>query len=223
MHRSVRASAIDACTSSSSAKDSSSNHKRVHRIYRAAGLQVRRRHRKRLTRAERIPLPVPGQRLARWSMDFTVDTLADGRGFRTLNIVDDFTRERVAIEVDRSLPGLRFARVFNRLYATNRDLTLLGTFGTHLRNDLRREFGSRVLESAVSAERRRADSCISQRQLTFHSSATFTCSCRNVDQACRISRLYHAERSSPLRKCSIVCRVARRMKFTASDARCGIW
>ncbi len=94
------------------------NHKRVHRIYRAAGLQVRRRHRKRLTRAERIPLPVPDQRLARRSMDFTVDTLADGRGFRTLNIVDDFTRECVAIEVDRSLPGLRVARVLDRLHAT---------------------------------------------------------------------------------------------------------
>ena len=83
------------------------NHKRVHRIYRTAGLQVRRRRRKRLTRAERVPLPTASQRLERWSMDFTVDTLADGRGFRTLNIVDDFTRECVAIEVDRSLPGLR--------------------------------------------------------------------------------------------------------------------
>jgi len=94
------------------------NHKRVHRIYRAAGLQVRRRRRKRLTRAERVPLPVPSQRLERWSMDFTVDTLADGRGFRTLNIVDDFSRECVAIEVDRSLPGLRVARVLDRLQAT---------------------------------------------------------------------------------------------------------
>jgi putative transposase len=94
------------------------NHKRVHRIYRAAGLQVRRRRRKRLTRTERIPLPVPSRRLERWSMDFTIDTLADGRGFRTLNIVDDFTRECVAIEVDRSLPGLRVARVLDRLQAT---------------------------------------------------------------------------------------------------------
>ena len=92
------------------------NHKRVHRIYRAAGLQVRRRRRKRLTRAERVPLPTPSQRRERWSMDFTVDTLADGRGFRTLNIVDDFTRECVAIEVDRSLPGLRVARVLDRLH-----------------------------------------------------------------------------------------------------------
>lgn len=54
----------------------------------------------------------------RWSMDFTVDTLADGRGFRTLNIVDDYTRECMAIEVDRSLPGLRVTRVLDRLAAT---------------------------------------------------------------------------------------------------------
>jgi putative transposase len=93
------------------------NHKRVHRIYRAAGLQVRRRRRKRLTRAERMPLSAPAQPRERWSMDFTTDTLADGRGFRTLNIVDDFTRECVAIEVDRSLPGLRVARVLDRLHA----------------------------------------------------------------------------------------------------------
>jgi putative transposase len=51
-------------------------------------------------------------------MDFMVDTLADGRGFRTLNIVDDFTRECVAIEVDRSLPGARVVRVLDRLAAT---------------------------------------------------------------------------------------------------------
>ena len=73
-------------------------------VYREAGLQVRRRRRKRITRAERGPLPHPSGRGERWSMDFMVDTLADGRGFRTLNIVDDYTRECVAIEVDRSLP-----------------------------------------------------------------------------------------------------------------------
>jgi putative transposase len=94
------------------------NHKRVHRIYQAAGLQVRRRRRKRLTRAERVPLSAPLQARERWSMDFTTDTLADGRNFRTLNIVDDYTRECVAIEVDRSLPGLRVTRVLDRLRVT---------------------------------------------------------------------------------------------------------
>jgi putative transposase len=81
------------------------NHKRVHRVYREAGLQVRRRRRKRLTRADRVPLPAPNGRGERWSMDLMADTLADGRAFRTLNIVDDFSRECVAIEVERSLPG----------------------------------------------------------------------------------------------------------------------
>src|SRR4029078_12657964 len=87
----------------------------VHRIYRAAGLQVRRRRRKHLTRAERVPLPAPSGPRERWSMDFTLDTLADGRAFRTLNIVDDYTRECVAIEVDRSLPGVRVTWVLDRL------------------------------------------------------------------------------------------------------------
>jgi putative transposase len=94
------------------------NHKRVYGVYRSAGLQVRRRRRKRLTRGQRVPLPVPSRRGERWSMDFMADTLADGRGFRTLNIVDDFTRECVAIEVDRSLPGLRVVRVLDRLAET---------------------------------------------------------------------------------------------------------
>jgi putative transposase len=93
------------------------NHKRVYRLYRQAGLQVRRRRRKRLTRGERVPLPTPSRRGERWSMDFTLDTLADGRAFRTLNIVDDYTRECLAIEVDRSLPGLRVTRVLERLRA----------------------------------------------------------------------------------------------------------
>lgn len=94
------------------------NHKRVYSVYQAAKLQVRRRRRKRLTRGERVPLPLPSRRTERWSMDFMVDTLADGRGFRTLNIVDDFTRECIAIEVDRSLPGLRVVRVLDRLAET---------------------------------------------------------------------------------------------------------
>ena len=86
------------------------NHKRVYRVYRTAGVQVRRRRRKRLTRADRVPLPTASQRLERWSIDFMHDTLADGRTFRVLNIVDDYTRECLAIEVDRSLPGARVVR-----------------------------------------------------------------------------------------------------------------
>ena len=94
------------------------NHKRVRRVYCEAGLQVRRRRRKRLTRGERLPVARPQAPRERWSMDFMADTLADGRGYRTLNIVDDFSHECVAIEVDRSLPGARVVRVLDWLAAT---------------------------------------------------------------------------------------------------------
>lgn len=113
------AMAIADCTPLIAREGVLANHKRVHRIYREAGLQVRRRRRKRLSRGDRVPLPLPSGPRQRWSMDFMADTLADGRGFRLLNIVDDFTRECVAIEVDRSLPGARVVRVLERLAATS--------------------------------------------------------------------------------------------------------
>jgi len=71
------------------------NHKKVYRIYRAAGLAVRRRRRKKLAAGARIVLTAPTQPNQRWSMDFMGDTLASGRPFRILNIVDDFSREGV--------------------------------------------------------------------------------------------------------------------------------
>lgn len=91
------------------------NHKRLYRIYREESLAVRRRRRKRIAAGARRPLVVPSRINERWSMDFVADTLADGRGFRTLNIVDDFSRECPVIEVDTSLPGLRVVRVLERV------------------------------------------------------------------------------------------------------------
>ncbi len=78
------------------------NRKRVYRIYREEQLAVRRKRRKRVAAAPREALAVPSGPNQRWSMDFMADTLADGRTFRTLNVVDDGTRECVAIEVGRS-------------------------------------------------------------------------------------------------------------------------
>ncbi len=99
------------------------NHKAVHRIYVEEGLQVRKRKRKRVSRAERQPMLVPEAPNQRWSMDFEHDLLAPrgNRGsqrFRTLNIVDDFSREGPTIEVDTSLPGVRVVRVLERLAET---------------------------------------------------------------------------------------------------------
>ncbi len=91
------------------------NKKRVYRLYREAGLAVRRRKRKRIGPVERRPLPKPTAPNLSWSMDFIADGLADGRRFRCLAIVDDFSRECLAIEVDTSLPGTRVAAVLDRL------------------------------------------------------------------------------------------------------------
>ncbi|MCP8713044.1 transposase [Streptomyces sp. AC04842] len=91
------------------------NHKRVWRLYSQAGLSVRKRRRKRIAPAERVVRPVATAPNQSWSMDFVFDGLAYGRRFRCLNIVDDYTRECLAIEVDTSLPGLRVAQLLQRL------------------------------------------------------------------------------------------------------------
>jgi putative transposase len=93
------------------------NHKRLYRLYRQEGLAVRRRLRKRLAKTARCPIPLPSQVNERWSMDFMADTLADGRPFRTFNVVDDFSRECLVIEVDSSLPSARVARTLDRVIA----------------------------------------------------------------------------------------------------------
>jgi putative transposase len=90
------------------------NRKLVQRLYGELGLAVRRRKRKRVA-VPRQPRPQPHGRQQRWSMDFVSDALADGRKFRALTIVDDYTRECPVIEVDHSLSGERVARVLDRL------------------------------------------------------------------------------------------------------------
>jgi putative transposase len=93
------------------------NHKCVHRLYRLEGLGLRRRTRRQRARVPRAPLAPPTRRHERWSMDFMRDTLASGRVFRTFNVIDDLTRECLAIEIDHSLPGLRVTRVLDRIAA----------------------------------------------------------------------------------------------------------
>lgn len=91
------------------------NHKRVQRIYREEGLSVCRRKRKRAAgvRAQTWqPATAPDQR---WSLDFVSDALSWGRKLRMLTVVDTYTRESLAIEVDTSLPGERVARVLERV------------------------------------------------------------------------------------------------------------
>lgn len=91
------------------------NHKRVHRLYREEGLVLRQRKRKRVAQARGEAMSAPTGVNQRWSMDFVSDALSNGRRFRALNIVDDYSREGLAIEVGTSLPGLRVVRVLERL------------------------------------------------------------------------------------------------------------
>ena len=92
------------------------NHKRVLRIYRAERLALRpRSKRKRVAAAARQERPIPTALNERWSMDFMSDTLESGRVFRVLNVVDEYSRECLAIEPDLSLPAERVVRVLDRL------------------------------------------------------------------------------------------------------------
>ena len=91
------------------------NHKRVYRLYRALELNLRIKPRKRLVRAVPEPLAVPTVKNDTWSMDFMHDQLADGRSFRLLNVIDDFNREGLAMEVDLSLPADRVVRTLDQL------------------------------------------------------------------------------------------------------------
>jgi len=94
------------------------NRKRVYRVYREVGLAVRRRKRKRIGVFERKPLPKPTAANVSWSMDFVADGLIGGRRLRCLTIVDDCTRECLAIEVDTSITGTRVQAVLERLADT---------------------------------------------------------------------------------------------------------
>jgi putative transposase len=91
------------------------NHKRTYRLYHEQGLMVRKRKRKRIALVERLVRKAPQAPNESWSMDYVADALIDGRKLRALTIVDDFTRECLAIEVDTSLPGSRVVAVLERL------------------------------------------------------------------------------------------------------------
>lgn len=91
------------------------NHKRVHRIYCSLKLNKRRRGKRRLPSRNPAPLAVGVRANECWSADFMSDALWCGRRFRTFNVVDDFNREALAIEVDLSLPAQRVVRVLERV------------------------------------------------------------------------------------------------------------
>jgi len=114
------------------------NHKRVHRIYRDLGLQLRPRRKRGVRYVRGNAVPPVTQPNERWSLDFVHDRLSTGRKFRCLTIVDDFTRECIAIEVDFSFPSRRVVTTFERI-ASRRALP------TTLKSDNGSEFTSEIM------------------------------------------------------------------------------
>lgn len=114
------------------------NHKRVERLYAEAGLQVRRRRRKKVPVADRQPLGRPLSANQVWSMDFVFDRTAEGRVIKCLTVVDDATHEAVAIIPERAIGGHVLTRMLDRL-ALERGLPQA------IRTDNGKEFCGRVM------------------------------------------------------------------------------
>jgi putative transposase len=109
------------------------NHKKLRRIYGEERLQVRRRSGRKRALGTRAPLTIPQGPNQRWSLDFLGDALDDGRRFRILAVVDDFTRECLCLVADTSLPGLRVARELDAIIAKRgRPVLCVSDNGTEL-------------------------------------------------------------------------------------------
>ena len=109
------------------------NQKKLRRLYREEKLQVRKRGGRKRALGTRRPMLVPEQPNERWSLDFVSDAFTDGRRFRVLAIVDDFSRECLALVADTSLSGLRVTRELTAIMARRgRPRTIVSDNGTEL-------------------------------------------------------------------------------------------
>lgn len=109
------------------------NHKKLRRVYAEERLQVRRRGGRKRALGTRAPMAIPQEPNQRWSLDFVSDALTDGRRFRMLAVVDDHTRECLALVADTSLSGARVARELEALIAVRgRPLLVVSDNGTEL-------------------------------------------------------------------------------------------
>ena len=115
------------------------NHKRVWRVYRQMGLNMRVKPKKRVPSRHPHPLTPPSRPNVCWALDFMCDSLTSGRPFRTLNVTDHFNRELLWIEVDTSLPSRRVERVLDTIAAER------GCYPDSLRSDNGSEFTSHTM------------------------------------------------------------------------------
>lgn len=121
------------------------NHKRVDRLYAEAGLQVKRRKRKKIPIADRHPLQRPQAANQLWSMDFVFDRTAEGRSIKSLTIVDDATHEAVAIVPERAIGGHQLVRILEQLGRTR-------GLPKAIRTDNGKEFCSRAMLTWAHAQ-----------------------------------------------------------------------
>ncbi len=111
----------------------SMNHKKLRRLYREERLQVRRRGGRKRALGARAPMALPQGPNQRWSLDFVADMLTDGRRFRILAVVDDFTRECLALVADTSLSGRRVTRELDAVIAgRGKPVSIVSDNGTEL-------------------------------------------------------------------------------------------
>ena len=109
------------------------NQKKLRRLYREEKLQVRKRGGRKRALGTRKPMLLPSKANERWSLDFVSDSFTDGRRFRVLAIVDDFSRECLALVADTSLSGLRVARELSHLIQLRgKPTTIVSDNGTEL-------------------------------------------------------------------------------------------
>ena len=122
------------------------NHKKLYRIYKEERLTVRKRGGRKRAVGTRAPIGIPQGRNQRWSLDFVSHALSDGRRFRILTVVDDFTRECLALVTDTSLSGARVARELDEIIACRgRPAMIVSDNGTdvHLERDAELAGGNR--------------------------------------------------------------------------------
>ena len=119
------------------------NHKRLFRIYREERLHVRRRGGRKRAIGTRAPMALPLMPNQRWSLDFVSDQLTDGRRFRIMTVVDDCTRECLALIADTSLSGARVARELATLFETRgKPMTVVSDNGTEFTSNAILTFAS---------------------------------------------------------------------------------
>jgi putative transposase len=90
------------------------NHKRIYRVYKALGLNIQRRSKKRIPERVKEPLQDIDKPDEQWSMDFMSDTLYNGRRYRILNVMDEFNRELIEFEIGSSLPSSKVIQTLQR-------------------------------------------------------------------------------------------------------------